>query len=179
MQSYIENAFSVLEQLRQQIVVHQRLTNMIAANKDLTHIKEVKDKYDNALKKKQSLQQSMKSLLTDLMQIEKKMDVSIEKGYDCINELKVISLKPNFIVENDYIYDTFIQLEQMERQIGWKERIKAMKQLKYKQYILNALANNNYNPWNLNNNYNDVESFLNTNHDVFMECNIPKVLTSL
>eukprot|EP01084_Bolivina_argentea_P064939 118375_1 len=56
-------------------------------------VQELKDKYDNALKKKRSTQQLMKPLLTDFMKIEQKLDTIIQNIYVCMNELTV--LKPN------------------------------------------------------------------------------------
>lgn len=94
-------------------------------------IKDLKDKYMKATKKKVSVQAVIDKLNDEYEQVQDKVVDLIETSGKCLNRLKEIALKANPLSTPEYI-DMLIESEKSEAKPGWKKRVEALMAMREK-----------------------------------------------
>ncbi|KAK0141649.1 hypothetical protein N1851_020696 [Merluccius polli] len=92
---------------------------------------ELKDKYQEATKKKMSVKDIIRQMEVDYDRLQNDVGRLKEESATCLNTLKEIALKPNPLSTPEYI-DLLIEGEKSEAKPGYKERIKELQHMRKK-----------------------------------------------
>ncbi|KAK0137269.1 Stonustoxin subunit alpha [Merluccius polli] len=92
---------------------------------------DLKDKYEEATKKKMSVQDIIGKMKVEYDDLQDDVVRLMEEAATCLNTLKEIALKPNPLSTPEYI-DLLIEGEKSEATPGYQERIKKLQDIKEK-----------------------------------------------
>jgi hypothetical protein len=83
---------------------------------------DLKEKYGDAVNRKQTTETMIKKLATDLMDIEREVSANIQQIRVCLQELDSIAMRPSKVTDVHYI-EKMISQEKLTMESGWEERI--------------------------------------------------------
>jgi hypothetical protein len=99
---------------------------------------ELKKKYEKASKKAMSIEDIIKQMMLEFLQLEDDVVRLIERSAQCLNTLKEIALRPDPISTPEY--DLLIEGEKSEAKPGYLERINKLMELKKKAITTGEVA---------------------------------------
>uniref|UniRef100_A0A8C5BG60 Fibronectin type-III domain-containing protein n=1 Tax=Gadus morhua TaxID=8049 RepID=A0A8C5BG60_GADMO len=103
--------------------------------KQMTTVKELKDKYENATKLKISVEQLIKLQEEEVLNLQDEIMFLMDTSSRCIARLKEIALRPNPLSTPEYI-DLLIEGEKSEAKEGYLTRIQSLDKMKGNAQIM-------------------------------------------
>ena len=97
----------------------------------------LKARYESAMSERNQVVAMVTKLEEEIKKINMAVLEKIEKARQCLNRLKQIALKPNYLTEVEYI-DSLIESEKREGRSGWMERVKALEEVRMQAEILSG-----------------------------------------
>ena len=97
--------------------------------------KELKAKYESAMTDKGEVEAVMKKMKMELKDMDRAVLMKIQQAKRSLQRLEEIALRPGHLTEVEYI-DILIESEQREARPGWKQRVKALHEVRKQAEIV-------------------------------------------
>ncbi|KAK0130768.1 hypothetical protein N1851_034563 [Merluccius polli] len=107
--------------------------------KEKRTLQKLKDKYEEATKKKMSVQDIIRQMEVEYDRLQDDVVGLMEESATCLNTLKEIALKPNPLSTPEYI-DLLIEGEKSEAKPGYKERIQKLQEMREKAETMKKVS---------------------------------------
>ncbi|XP_076062098.1 uncharacterized protein LOC143037560 [Oratosquilla oratoria] len=106
--------------------------------KEKRTVQELLDRYEKAKSGKQSKQQVIAAIETDMENLGKKLLQLIRDAQQHVEKLEAIALKPNPLSTKEYI-DLMIESEKLQKKSKWEKRVEMLTHLKEEVGVLQGL----------------------------------------
>ena len=108
--------------------------------------KEFYDRYVSASSEKSKFDQILDGLRAEFEAAQVSVFEAVREIQNMINALQEIALRPS-IYHNDEYFDIMIECERKDKQQGWKERIKAIKDVQERAKLCHDVKSEGYDPF--------------------------------